>query len=80
VVRARLDAPQAKPPGLAVYVRSRLDWRHGEPWVVAHRTQMSGDLTSTVGVEALALLPAGRSRLARGSRVEAILLGPGDRP
>jgi molybdopterin molybdotransferase len=78
--RARLDAPQVKPPGLAVYLRARLEWRRGEPWIVAHRTQMSGDLTSTAAVGALALLPAGRARLARGTRVEAILLDPAGPP
>ncbi|MGC2165860.1 MAG: hypothetical protein WA632_07595, partial [Gallionella sp.] len=75
VIRARLAAPQAKPAGLAVYLRSRLVWRRGEPWVVPFRSQLSGDLSSSADVGALALLPAGRARLARGTRVEAILLG-----
>jgi molybdopterin molybdotransferase len=39
------------------------------------RTQVSGNLTSAAGVGALAILPAGRTRLARGARVEAILIG-----
>jgi molybdopterin molybdotransferase len=76
VVRARLDVAQAKPPGLTVYLRSRVAWRGGEPWVVPLRTQRSGDLTSSADVGALALLPAGRARLSRGARVEAILLSP----
>lgn len=78
VIRARLDAPQVKPAELAVYLRSRVVSRDGEPWVVAHRTQVSGDLTSSAEVGALALLPAGRGRLPRGSRVEVILLTPVD--
>lgn len=76
VVRARLDAPQEKPSELAVYLRSRAASRHGETWVVPLRTQVSGDLTSSADVGALAVLPAGRARFARGARVDAILLGP----
>jgi molybdopterin molybdotransferase len=76
VIRARLDAPQVKPAGLALYLRSRVVTLEGEPWVVPLPSQVSGDLTSTADVGALALLPAGRTRLRRGSRVDAILLGP----
>jgi molybdopterin biosynthesis enzyme len=39
------------------------------------RTQVSGNLTSAAGVGALVVLPSGRTRLGRGARVEAILLG-----
>jgi molybdopterin molybdotransferase len=78
-VRARLDSALEKPPHLAVYLRSRVVWRAGEPWLVPLGTQVSGDLTSTAQVGALALLPAGRTRLARGARVDAILLAsPGE--
>jgi molybdopterin molybdotransferase len=76
VIQARLDTAQAKPPELAVYLRSRVASRRGEAWVVPLRTQVSGDLTSSADVGALAVLPAGRARLARGARVLAILLGP----
>jgi len=76
VIRARLDAAQVKPPGLLVCLRCRVVRRGEAAWVVAHRTQVSGDLTSSAEVGALALLPAGRSRLPRGAVVEAILLGP----
>jgi molybdopterin molybdotransferase len=76
VIQARLDVRQAKPPGLAVYLRSRVILRGGEPWVIPLRSQLSGDLTSSADLGALALLPAGRGRLARGTRVAAILLGP----
>jgi molybdopterin molybdotransferase len=78
VIRARLDASQAKPPELAVYLRSRVVSRRGRWWVVPHRTQVSGDLRSSADVGALAVLPAGRSRLARGAMVEVLLLAPVD--
>ncbi len=78
VIRARLDAAQEKPPGLAVYLRSGVVSRRGEPWVVPLPTQTSGDLTSAAAVGALALLPAGRTRLPRGAWVETLLLGPVD--
>jgi molybdopterin molybdotransferase len=76
IIRARLDDVQVKPPELAVYLRARVESRHGEAWVVPLPTQRSGDLSSSAMVGALALLPAGRTRLARGSRVDVILLGP----
>ena len=76
MVQARLDVRQVKPPGLSVYLRSRVESRRGEAWVVPLPTQLSGDLSSSADVGALALLPAGRTRLGRGARVAAILLGP----
>jgi molybdopterin molybdotransferase len=75
-IRARLDDSPVKPPELAVYLRSRVESRHGEAWAVPLPTQRSGDLTSSALVGGLALLPAGRARLARGTRVDVILLGP----
>lgn len=75
-IRARLEGSEEKPPELAVYLRSRVETRQGEAWVVPLPTQRSGDLTSSAMVGALALLPAGRARLARGTRVDVILLGP----
>ena len=76
VIRARLASSQAKPHGLAVYLRARVVSRRGEAWVVPLPSQVSGDLTSHVDVGALAHLPAGRTRLERGAVVEATLLGP----
>jgi len=76
VIRARLASSQAKPRGLAVYLRARVVSRRGQAWVVPLPTQVSGDLTSHVDVGALAHLPAGRTRLERGAIVEATLLGP----
>lgn len=76
VIRARLDAAHQKPAELLACLRCRVVRRDEAPWVVAHRTQVSGDLTSAADVGALALLPAGRSHLPRGTAVDAILLGP----
>jgi molybdopterin molybdotransferase len=75
-VEARLDAPQAKPAELSVYLRARVERRAGGLWLLPLRTQISGDLTSTVDVGALAVLPRGRRAFRRGARVRAILLGP----
>jgi molybdopterin molybdotransferase len=69
-VRARLASAQSKPPGLEVYLRARL--RVAVPLA----SQSSGDLSSAAGLDALAVLPAGRARLARGAPVEAIVLRP----
>lgn len=74
VVRARLAAPQEKPVELTVYLRARVI-RHADGlFLHPLRTQASGNLTSTAGVGALAVLPAGRRRLAAGAAVDAILL------
>lgn len=75
-VAVRLGAAQEKPAGLAVYLRARL--RRDASGLVAEplRSQTSGDLSSAVGLDALAVLPAGRTRLARGAKVEAIVLRP----
>jgi molybdopterin molybdotransferase len=74
LVRGRLAAPQEKPAELVVYLRVKVVRRDGELTFEPLRTQASGNLTSAVGVDALAVLPAGRRRLARGAQVEAILL------
>jgi molybdopterin biosynthesis enzyme len=37
-------------------------------------SQASGDLLATAGVDALVVLPRDATRLARGARVEALLL------
>ncbi|HET6437033.1 MAG TPA: hypothetical protein VFG59_03150, partial [Anaeromyxobacter sp.] len=75
---ARLSVGQEMPPGLTVYLRVRIEARPGAgpglPWAVPLRTQRSGDLASLAGADALAVLPAGRPRLRRGTVVEAILL------
>ena len=73
---ARLAAAVERPPGLTVYLRCRARLSRGEIWLEPFRTQQSGHLSSVVGVEALAVVPPGPSRLARGSRVQALLLRP----
>jgi molybdopterin molybdotransferase len=75
-IPVRLAAAQAKPPELEVYLRARLSTVRGQLVAVPLRSQSSGDLTSGAGLDALAVLPAGRRRLARGARVEAIVLRP----
>ncbi len=75
-VLARLAAAQQKPRELEVYLRARLRIARGELVAVPLPSQSSGDLSSAAGHDALAVLPAGRTRLARGSRVEAIVLRP----
>ncbi|WP_242371767.1 molybdopterin molybdotransferase MoeA, partial [Anaeromyxobacter sp. SG26] len=73
-VRARLAAAQEKPAQLTVYLRARVRRRAGGLVVEPLRTQLSGHLTSVAGHDALVVLPAGRSRLARGAEVETVLL------
>jgi molybdopterin molybdotransferase len=72
----RLGAAQEKPAGLVVYLRARLRRDGAELVADPLRSQTSGDLSSAVGLDALAVLPAGRARLPRGARVEAIVLRP----
>lgn len=74
VLRARLARAEEKPAELQSYLRCRLRRRGASLWVDPMATQQSGHLTSVVGVEALAVLPAGPSRLARGRWVDAILI------
>jgi molybdopterin molybdotransferase len=71
---ATLSAAQEKPAELEVYLRVRL--KVGEDGLVAEplRTQLSGHLTSAAGHDALAVLPAGPERFARGSRVAVRIL------
>ncbi|MGB8929687.1 MAG: molybdopterin molybdotransferase MoeA, partial [Anaeromyxobacteraceae bacterium] len=74
VLPARLAAASEKPVELTAYVRSRLH-RDARGFVVTPlATQLSGNLSSSAGVDALAILPAGRARFARGARVDAIVL------
>jgi molybdopterin molybdotransferase len=75
-VAARLASPHEKPPGLEVYLRARLGVVRGQLVAFPLPSQSSGDLSSAAGIDGLAVLPAGRSRLARGARVEVIVLRP----
>ncbi|MBK9519775.1 MAG: molybdopterin molybdotransferase MoeA [Anaeromyxobacter sp.] len=74
VVRGRLAEPQEKPLELTVYLRVRAVRVGRELVLQPLRTQASGNLTSAAGVGGLAVLPAGRRRLARGAPVDVILL------
>jgi molybdopterin molybdotransferase len=75
-ITVRLAAAQTKPPELEVYLRARLTAARGQVVAIPLRSQSSGDLSSGAGLDALAVLPAGRRRVARGARVEAIVLRP----
>ena len=74
--QVRLGAALEKPPALEVFVRARIRRVRGELVAEPLRTQVSGDLSSAAGYDGLAVLPTGPSRVARGTRVEAILLRP----
>jgi molybdopterin molybdotransferase len=76
VLRARLGEAAEKPPELTLFLRCKIRREGTSLWVDPLRTQQSGHLTSVVGVDALAVLPAGPSRLRRGQVVEAILVRP----
>jgi molybdopterin molybdotransferase len=73
---AALAEPQSKPEELQVYLRVHL--RQGPSGLVAEplRTQASGHHSSATGHDGLAILPAGKSRLARGARVPVRILRP----
>ena len=73
---ARLASAQEKPRELEVYLRVRLRRARGALVAEPLRTQVSGNLSSTAGHDALAVLPAGRARVPRGATVEAIVLRP----
>lgn len=74
VLPARLGRAQEKPRPLTVYLRARARLAKGEIWLDPLPTQQSGHLTSAVNVDALAVLPAGTARLARGAPVGALVL------
>lgn len=74
VVSGRLGEAMEKPAGLTVYVRVRAEPAGGGLVFSPLRTQASGNLSSTTGHHALAVLPPGRARFTRGARVQAILV------
>ncbi len=71
---AVLAAPQEKPAELEVFLRVRLRAERGRLVAEPLRTQLSGHHSSATGHDALAILPAGRSRLPRGARVTVRLV------
>ena len=76
MLRARLGSDEEKPADLALYLRCRFRREGDSLWVDGLRTQQSGHLTSVVGMEGLAVLPAGAARLRRGRWVDVVLLRP----
>jgi molybdopterin molybdotransferase len=74
LLRARLAAQEEKPSELTLYLRCRLRRDRDSLWVDGLKTQQSGHLTSVVGLEGLAVLPAGTARLRRGQWVDVILV------
>jgi molybdopterin molybdotransferase len=73
----RLTRELEKPRDLTMFVRVRLGARPrgpAFPWAEPLRTQKSGDLSSLLGADALAVLPAGRARFRRGNVVMARFL------
>jgi molybdopterin molybdotransferase len=75
-VTARLASTQEKPAPLEVYLRARIRRVGRELVAEPLRTQVSGNLSSTAGHDALAVLPAGRTRVERGAAVDVLLLRP----
>jgi len=73
-VEARLGAAQEKPRELTVYLRCRARADGRTLRLDPSRTQSSGSLLSAADLDALAILPAGKTRIARGAQVRAILL------
>jgi molybdopterin molybdotransferase len=73
---ARLGVRVEKPPELTVFARARL--RAGPDGLVVTPlpSQVSGNLSSSAMVDALAVLPAGKRSFAPGASVEAIVLRP----
>ncbi len=76
-VRARLKADYRRRPGRVEIARATVTLEGEELWVGLHRHQGSGSLSSFVGVNALAILPADRSELSAGELVQTILWGAG---
>jgi molybdopterin molybdotransferase len=74
LVRGRLATAQEPSPELTIYLRVRAVRCGPTLELIPLRTQASGNLTSAAGLDALAILPPGSSRLEAGAEVEALLL------
>ncbi len=74
---AVLDEPYAKRPGRAHAIRCRLELREDGWHARPTKEQGSHILTSMLGADALALIPAARESLAAGETVEIELLPQG---
>jgi molybdopterin molybdotransferase len=75
VLRARLAETTEKPRELALFLRCRLRRDGDSLWAHPLKTQQSGHLTSVVGHDGLAVLPAGKTRIRRGEPVEFFSAG-----
>jgi len=74
---AILAEPYRKSAGRTDYVRCRLEQGEDGPLArITDRPQRSHVLTSMLGADALALMPAGRETIAAGERVEVEPLSP----
>ncbi|HTT71304.1 MAG TPA: gephyrin-like molybdotransferase Glp [Anaeromyxobacteraceae bacterium] len=71
---ARLAHAVEKPAGLTHYLRARAWLEGGELVAEPLRTQVSGDLSSTTGFEAIVVVPSEVTRVKRGGRLDAILV------
>jgi molybdopterin molybdotransferase len=67
-----------KPAELTVFARASLRAGRDGLVVTPLPSQVSGNLTSSAMVDALAVLPRGKRSLARGAAVEAIVLRPAE--
>jgi len=76
VLPARLASPVEKVAGLTYYVRAKARVERGALVVEPLRTQISGNLSSIMDFQALAILPKRATHLRRGAQVEAILIAP----
>jgi molybdopterin molybdotransferase len=76
VLPARLASPFEKVAGLTYYVRAKAWVERGALVVEPLRTQISGNLSSIVDFEALAILPKRAVHLRRGAQVHAVLMAP----
>ena len=75
-LQARLAAAVTKPSGLTHFLRARARLEDGQVVVTPLPTQISGNLSSATGFEALVIVPKVATRLRRGSAVEIILVAP----
>jgi molybdopterin molybdotransferase len=74
-LRAALQKPVRREPGREEFVRVKLALEDGELTVKTLSNQASGAVTSFAEAEALAVIPAEKSFIEAGDRVEVIRLG-----
>ncbi|HWA90325.1 MAG TPA: gephyrin-like molybdotransferase Glp [Rhizomicrobium sp.] len=74
LLSARLAKPMAANDTRQDYVRARLAWRDGEPWVEAFAVQDSSMLSALARADALIVRAPHAPAASAGERVEAIVL------